>query len=262
MGVILPEHGSLRRFCHDLAATLLCWGYFLLAFVVFFWPFYVGATILPGERQARFQYLNHLYYRGFFRLLRHVAPGCRWQIDAGISTIHAAVVVANHLSYLDPLLMQSLFPRHKTVVKPAFFKVPVFGWVLWQAGYFPAGGSDGKYRQSMIGQMEEMKKFLEQGGVFFIFPEGHRSRDGQVGSLRLGAIKIARLCDAPIEVLRLSGTDRLFPPGRFLFNASGNHRISLTRITRIPAGRHLSVSSLEQKIHQALSTDMNRTSTP
>ena len=39
------------------------------------------------------------------------------------------MIVANHLSFLDPILLL-LFARQKTVVKKTYFRVPVFGWNL------------------------------------------------------------------------------------------------------------------------------------
>jgi len=259
---ILPDTGRRTPLAlgHDLLVTLACWGYFLLAFVLVFWPFYLGALLLPGRRETRFQRINSIYYRGFFALLRLLTPAHHWEIDPAVRELCCTVIICNHLSYLDPLLMQALFPRHKTVVKPAFFRVPIFGWVLWQAGYFPAGGR-GRYQQAMIDQVEGLKEFLDQGGVFFIFPEGHRSRTGQVGALERGAIKIARFCRAPIEVLRLDGTGRLFPPGRLLFNAATANTIRLERMATIDPGQVSSLTELEEAISKALTGLENRAST-
>ncbi len=244
----------LIRF-YDAAVTLSCWGYFILAFVFPFCLVYGGAWLLPGSREARFQRINSWYYRGFFRLLRIIAPRHRLQIDGRVKQVQSSIVVCNHLSYLDPLLMLALFPKQKTVVKAKFFQVPIFGWVLRTAGYFPADAR-GRYRQMMIEQVEGMKKYLADGGVFFIFPEGKRSRDGTIGPLHRGALKIARLCNAPIEVLHLTGTERLFAPGKFLFNAHRTNIISLTMVTRIQPDKH-PVSYLEQQIRQALTTDQH-----
>jgi len=237
--------------CYDAAVTFTCWGYFILAFVFPFCLIYGGAWLLPGPREARFQRINNLYYRGFFRLLQAIAPRHRWRIDAQVKQVRSSVVVCNHLSYLDPLLMLALFPKQKTVVKAKFFKVPIFGWVLRNAGYFPADG-EGRYKALMIEQVEGMKHYLAKGGVFFIFPEGSRSRGGSIGPLRTGAIKIARLSDAPIHVLHLEGTDRLFTPGKFFFNAGRPNTIALQSIDHIPASRHQSPGDLAERIRKDL----------
>ncbi len=238
---------SPLAWCYDAAVTIGCWGYFILAFVFPFCLIYGGAWLLPGSRESRFQRINNLYYRGFFRLLQTITPRHTWRIDPQVKQLRSSVVVCNHLSYLDPLLMMALFPKQKTVVKTKFFKVPIFGWVLRNAGYFPADG-EGRYTALMIKQVEGMKQYLAEGGVFFIFPEGRRSRDGSIGSLRTGAIKIARLCNAPIHVLHLKGTDRLFTPEKFFFNARIPNTISLQSIDHIPADQHQSLSKLVEKI--------------
>ncbi len=254
MGGASPESTTrpLVR-CYDAAVTLACWGYFIFAFVFPFCLIYGGAWLLPGQREPRFQQINNWYYRGFFRLLAIIAPRQRLLIDEEVRRIRSAVIVCNHLSYLDPLLMLALFGRQKTVVKTRFFKVPIFGWVLKGAGYFPADGT-GRYRQMMIEQVEGMKKYLAAGGIFFIFPEGSRSRDGTIAPLHRGAIKIARLCRAPIHVLHLEGTDKLFAPGKFFFQAHMANTITLRRVDHITPDRLQSPGDLEQRIHQALAT--------
>ncbi|WP_435522101.1 lysophospholipid acyltransferase family protein [Desulfofustis limnaeus] len=167
--------------------------------------------------------------------------------------MHSSVIVCNHVSYLDPLILISLYERHKTVVKTVFFKVPIFGWVLRHAGYFPADGG-GRYGSMMIDQVEGMEEFLGGGGNFFIFPEGTRSRDGSLGALNRGALKIARLCRAPIQVVRLTNTGNLFIPGRFFFNTRQPNHIRLDLVASLDAGTvaGLSLAQLESRIEAAL----------
>jgi len=66
-----------------------------------------------------------------------------------------------------------------------------------------------------------------------IFPEGTRSRNGSIGSLNKGAFKIARLCRAPVVVLRIYNTDKLFEPGKYLFNACATEAIRVEQLARI-----------------------------
>ena len=122
----------------DLMVTLLLWAYFTLGFIVLFSPVYLAAYLFSENREYAFQRLNHNFCRGFFFLIRILIPGQKWHIADKIKSIRSSVIVCNHLSYLDPLLLISLFPRHKTIVKSTFFRVPVFGWMLKQAGYVPS----------------------------------------------------------------------------------------------------------------------------
>ncbi len=237
----------------DFAVTITCWAYFTLGFVLFFSIRYIAAYLFAARREISFQRLTSMFYRGFFKLVRLIAPRHRWQIDEDIAAIQSSVIVCNHISYLDPLLMISLLMRQKTIVKTKFFKIPIFGWVLRNSGYFPAD-SEGKFARMMIDQVEGMKDYLAGGGNLFVFPEGTRSRDGNIGPLNKGALKIARLCRAPVYVLYLCNTDKLFTPGKFLFNTRIQNTIKIAIVDRIDpeSGQGLSVSELEKRIRRTL----------
>jgi len=216
----------------DLMVTLLLWAYFTLGFIVFFSPVYLAAFLFSENREYAFQRLNHNFYKGFFFLIRILIPRQKWRIPDEIKSIRSSVIVCNHLSYLDPLLLISLFPRHKTIVKSTFFSVPIFGWMLEQSGYIPST-SEGRLSELMIERIDAMEGYLASGGNLFIFPEGTRSRDGTIGRLNQGAFKIARLCQTPITVLYIRNTNKLFTPGKFLFNTMVSNIITVEQITDI-----------------------------
>lgn len=236
----------------DVAVTLVCWLYFTLGFVLFFSPFCLAAALFSTRPEHAFQRYIRRFYRGFFALLRLLAPRQHWELDDRIATIRSAVIVCNHLSYLDPLLLIALLDRARTIVKPIFFRVPILGWVIRHAGYFPAVAT-GRSAGLVLTQMESMATYLAGGGNLFIFPEGTRSRDGRIGALHPGALKIARQCQAPIYVLCLDKTDRLFPPGLFFFSTRKPTRISVRLVERIdPGADQASLADLSGRIRQTL----------
>ena len=213
----------------DVIVTLLMWLYFTLGFFLFFTPRYVAATLRRTDREAAFQRLNCIFFRGFFRLLRLITPGVALHIRDEVRTIRSSVIICNHLSYLDPILLISLFEKQKTIVKSAFFKVPVFGWILRQSGYIPSQ-TGGDYTSILIRNMESFREYLSSGGNIFIFPEGTRSRTGRLGPFSKGAFSIARYCRAPIQCLLIRNTNRLFVPGRFRFNTCVSNTIEVEKI--------------------------------
>ncbi len=235
----------------NFAVTMVCWFYFTIGFVLLYSHRYIIAYLFSPQRETAFQQLTSSFYRGFFRLVRIIAPRHRWEVDERITEINASVIICNHLSYLDPILLISLLKRQKTIVKTKFFKVPVFGWLIRNAGYFPADGQ-GSYGLMMIDQVEQMSDYLAAGGNLFVFPEGTRSRDGNIGRLNRGALKIARLCKAPIYILHLTGTEKLFTPGKFLFNTRISNTISVHIVDRIDplTGESMSLIELENRIRQ------------
>ncbi len=233
----------------DATITLVLWGYFTAGFVLFFAPFYLLALLFAKERPAAFQNLNSRFNAGFFRLCRFLIPGHRWQIDPGVRKIRSAVIVCNHVSYLDSILLISLFRRHTTIAKDRLFRIPVLGRLLVLSGYIPSSGG-GRFADLLLNSLDTIAATLEAGGNIIVFPEGTRSRDGRMGALQKGAFKIARYCKAPIKVLRISNTDRLFMPGRFLFNTCTANLIDLTLVEEIAPDYESSAFSIRQLMTQ------------
>jgi len=207
-----------RHFLLDLSITLILWSYYTLGFVLFFAPFYFLVYCFVKKRRTSFQKLNHIFYKGFFDLIKLLIPSCRWQIPKAVREIRSSVIVCNHRSYIDSILMISLYAQHTTIAKARLFGIPVLGTILSLSGYIPSTAR-GRFADLMVDRIEGMAVFLASGGNLFIFPEGTRSRDGCIGSLKKGAFKLAKICKAPVKVLFIENTDKLFKPGKFLFNA-------------------------------------------
>ena len=238
---------------YNCLVTLISWGYFTAGFVVLYLPRYLVASWPRGRRRQRFQRLTCHFYHQFFRLLRWLAPRIRWQIDARLSGAAGAVVVANHCSFLDPLLLISLWPRQRTVVKARYFRMPIFSWFITQMGYLPADGQ-GSLAGMLAEGVNRLPAYLQQGGMFFLFPEGTRSRTGALGSFSRAALKMVRYCRAPVWVVRIQGTDRLYPPDRFCLAAREEHTISLELVDVLSAATvcQQTLAEFENRIRQAL----------
>lgn len=216
-----------RKF-YDFVITLTLWVCYVMGFLVFFFPFYLLTTLLfPAGREETFQRLNHRIQRLFFSLVRLLVPNVKWRISEEVRVLRSGMIIANHLSLLDPILLVSLFEKQKTIVKSDYFRFPVFGWILRGSGYIPSM-AEGLFTVNMIDQIKNMKGYLASGGNLFIFPEGTRSRNGRLGPFDSGTFKMARLCyAAPIHVVIIRNTHKLFPPGRFLFNTRDDNVIEV-----------------------------------
>jgi 1-acyl-sn-glycerol-3-phosphate acyltransferase len=243
----------------DVVITSMIWIYYIFSYLIFFSFCYFAAFLFAKDREIAFQRVNHLYYRSFFFFVRTIVPGVEFNIQDDIFSIRSSVIVCNHLSYLDPILLISLFEKHKTIVKNVFFKVPIFGRVLKTAGYLPATAS-GALVSLMMERMNDLKDYLSSGGNFFIFPEGTRSRDGKLGRFNEGAFKIAKRCNAPIQVVSIRNTQRLFPPDRFLFNTCVKNTIEVRLAGTIEPdgqGKKYSVLELKEKAWSLLNDTLN-----
>jgi 1-acyl-sn-glycerol-3-phosphate acyltransferase len=225
---MMPFSGMVKILV-DVFVTILMWSYFTAGFLLFFAPRYGWALLRAGDREVAFQLLNQRFFRGFMRLLRLITPRLTLRIHPDIGAIHSSIVIANHLSYLDPLLLISLFKKQKTIVKKTFFQVPIFSFLLRRSGYIPSnnGGED---KSLILRDVEAIKEYLASGGNVFIFPEGTRSRTGRLGPFNKGAFSIAYYCRAPIECLLIRETNRLFVPGRSWFNTCVPNTIEVKKI--------------------------------
>lgn len=238
----------------DLAITLLIWVYFTAGFVVFFSPFYLLALLFSKERTIAFQAMNSRFFRSFFRLCRFLIPRQQWQIDPEIRSIRSSVVLCNHVSYLDSIFLISLFPKYTTIAKARLFRIPVFGRMLALSGYIPSS-SEGPYSTLFLNSLDTLAGHLAGGGNIVVFPEGRRSRNGQVGPLHKGIFKIARHCKAPISVLGVRNTDRLFKPGKFLFDTCSENTIHLKQIAQFHpdyTSRDFSIKGLMARVGRLL----------
>ncbi|MCP4694186.1 MAG: 1-acyl-sn-glycerol-3-phosphate acyltransferase [Desulfobacterales bacterium] len=234
----------------DLLITLGIWLYFTLGWVLLFFPRVLAAYFFAKDREASFQRLNHLFYRGFFTFAGILMPGLTIRVSKEAAAVRSSVIVCSHRSYLDPLLLTSLFERHKTIVKHTFFRVPIFGWMIRTSGYIPST-SDENLASLMIRQVEGMGDFLASGGNLFIFPEGTRGRTRRVGRFGKGAFRIAKQRKAPISVLSITGADKLFTPGRFRFHTASPSPIRIRLIKTFTPdydGESFSLSNLMDEV--------------
>ena len=116
---------------------------------------------------------------------------------------HPYVVVANHESFVDILLISHLPFEMKWMSKSEFFKIPLLGWMMQLAGDIKLVRGDKKAgAQALIDSRDRLEKRVS----VMIFPEGTRSKSGELGEFKDGAFRIAIQTGVPIIPLALLGT--------------------------------------------------------
>ncbi len=130
--------------------------------------------------------------RWFRRLGRLLARLSRWRIRiSGLANVEANgvyVIASNHQSLADIPVISHLKIDTKWLAKAELFRVPFVGWMLRMAGDIPVERSD---RSRSAATLIRCAQYLRQRCSVVLFPEGTRSRDGQVLPFAEGPFKLA-----------------------------------------------------------------------
>lgn len=129
------------------------------------------------------------------------------------------IVVCNHLSDLDPLVIGSALRRPVSyMAKEELFRVPLLRWWIRACGAFPVRRGEAD-RQAVRTALE----VLHRGGVLVMFPEGTRGRTRTLRPPEPGAAMLALRTGAPLLPAAILGTDHVLPRDA--------RRLRLSRIT-------------------------------
>lgn len=108
-----------------------------------------------------------------------------------------AIIVSNHVSILDVLLLTAAAPRNlRFVMHDKVFNTPVIGGFFKKLNMIPISGDSTKKGLSNFNNL--CKKEVESGHIVCIFPEGELSRNGQLGGFKKGIEHLAKTINAPI----------------------------------------------------------------
>jgi 1-acyl-sn-glycerol-3-phosphate acyltransferase len=122
----------------------------------------------------------------------------------------AYVVVSNHESNADPFLLSWLPWDMRWVGKEELFKMPVLGWAFKFSGDIPLRRGDG---ESVRTTMDACRDSLAAGISIMMFPEGTRSKTGELLPFKDGAFRLAIEAGVPVLPLAISGTKNCLQKG-------------------------------------------------
>ena len=118
----------------------------------------------------------------------------------------AAVYAANHNSNIDPpavfAAMSALHPRVRTVYKAELRRLPLLVWVFDAAGFVAVERAN---REQSLPALDGATRSLAAGNSFFIFPEGTRSRTGELLPFKKGGFLMAIAAQVPVVPVAVSG---------------------------------------------------------
>lgn len=165
----------------------------------------------------------------------------------------AYVMVANHQSLLDILVLFRLFVHFKWVSKIENFRVICIGWNMSLNRYIKLRRGD---KESVDQMMAACERTLAEGSSIMMFPEGTRSIDGRLKAFKHGAFTLAHRMRVPILPIVVEGTAAALPKRGFVLQ--GRHAIRIRVLDAIPYARvaSLSVEALTEHVRAIIADEL------
>ena len=206
-----------------------------------FWAFLVGSSFAlfpvavaifcltaPFDRRLRALHVFTCFWGSLYTWANPAWP-VRIEGREKIRRDATYVMVANHQSLLDILVLFRLFVHYKWVSKIENFRIPLIGWNMRLNRYIELRRGD---RSSVVQMLTRCRETLAAGSSVMIFPEGTRSPDGRLRAFKTGAFLLAQSTRQPILPIVIEGTASALPKRGFVLQ--GRHRIRVSVLDEIP----------------------------
>lgn len=247
---------------HPVRATLrmritsvLFWTYLVLSSPIL-WSFAVLLFLAtaPFDRQRRWL---HLYTCAWAYHYLKLPPLWSTRIE-GIERIpvgQACVLVANHQSMGDILLLFGLFRHFKWVSKRVMFRVPFIGWNMRMNNYVSLVRGDAVSIERML---DACRAHLRQGSPVMLFPEGTRSEDGQIKAFKRGAFTLATELGLPLVPIVVDGTRDILPKHGFLLRQDRRQRMRVRVLAPVPVAIGDDARELGERVREQMVEELAR----
>jgi len=235
--------------------SLLVWGFVALTMPLFFAGAFVVflLTVLFDRRRV----VLHLYGCLWASVYVWMNPLWRNRVVGRekLPWTRPAVLVANHASTVDILVLYGLFRPFKWVSKSSNFRIPFVGWNMVLNGYVPITRGAADSARRMMARCEEL---LAMGAPVLLFPEGTRSVTGELQPFKDGAFRLARQCGVPVIPVAVSGTYETLPKHGVVLR---NRMSSVVEVLDpIDPGRYGSAGELRDAARSAIAAALERRS--
>jgi 1-acyl-sn-glycerol-3-phosphate acyltransferase len=231
---------------------------FLVPLSIFFWIYFVVSSMI-------------LSFLGFIILILTIIPDKNLRILCKFSCFWGAhyiwviplwrlkiygrdklddrkvqILVSNHQSFADILVMNSLFKHFRWTSKVENFRIPLVGWSL------KLNRAIGIYRGAGDAWLKfetQAMKALAQGNSLLIFAEGTRSKTGDLGKFKEGAFKLALKTHTPIQPVVLDGTSKAVPKSGWVLTGRQDMVVKVLDLLPYDSFKDLTTSQLADKVH-------------
>lgn len=206
-----------------ILVSIFVWSVGVTATALLYLVILITVAIFPGDRKRTRAHAQCYWWSDVIIRLNPF-----WNIEvSGLENIdhnRTYVVVANHQSMADIVILYQAKMQYKWVAKESLFGVPFVGWSL----------SLCKHIRIARGQLASIKHvyrdaatWLRSGMSVLFFPEGTRSETDQMKEFQNGAFKLAIKEKVPILPIRIEGTGGALPKGSWMFTPQKRSRMKV-----------------------------------
>jgi 1-acyl-sn-glycerol-3-phosphate acyltransferase len=130
----------------------------------------------------------------------------------GVETINDDqnyIYISNHSSLFDILIALATIPSNiRFVAKKQIFRIPIFGWTMFMAGYISI---DRSRSIKAMRSLEKAASKIRKGISVIMFADGTRSKDGSVQPFKRGAFLLAAKTKVTIIPVTINGAEKILP---------------------------------------------------
>lgn len=165
------------------------------------------------------------------------------------------MIVSNHQSGADILVLFRLYRHYKWVAKQSLFYYPFIGWNMWMNGYISIVRTRGRSKLMM---MDKAVNAVRSGNSVILFPEGTRTHDGNIQPFKTGAFRLALDTKSPILPVAIIGTYDAINKNSLLIHK--NYNIRLVVLDPIPYSEiaHMEPKEIATKVHDLIATAISK----
>ena len=240
-----------------LAGSLLFWGFMLLTSVLFYpVALIIRGVTFPFDRRLAALHLFSCFWASLYTWCN---PLWRVRIEGRerIDRRRTYVMVSNHQSLVDILVLFRLFTHFKWVSKAENFRIPFVGWNMTLNRYIRIERGSARGNLSM---MRSAGAALGEGSSVMIFPEGTRSLTGTPGAFKPGAFELAIRSGSSVLPIVIEGTSAALPKRGFVLR--GKHAIRVRILPPVSPSRAPDAESLAHLVREMIAGEIAGSSLP
>ncbi len=230
-----------------LIATGCCFGMFGvggLFLTIFVFP--LQKIFISGEQEQKriARKTVHYSFKAFIGMMAFMRI-FQFNVEdkSTLKNLQGQLILANHPSLIDVVVLLSIIPNADCVVKAHLFKNPFMRGVIRNAGYISNADPEGL--------LEACKESLASGNNLIIFPEGTRTSPGEAVLFQRGAANISLRCHVPVTGVLISVTPTTLTKAESWYQIPAEKAIfSMRLIKDLPETSTVSTEPLSKQVRQ------------